>query len=111
MVVTVLVKLLRKPTLGPEQDKRMYSRRFDGTNSGSNVLQYLVKCHQGCGEEFVVSAPDRQDSRLVDGVEVGCSNCGERYVFTVDGDGEPSLDSSKGEENITGVDSDRSTHF
>ncbi len=74
-------------------------------------MQYLVDCHQGCGDEFVVNAPDRSDPRLVEGVKVACEHCSEQYRFTVDGDGEPSLDSSKGDQNIDGSHADDSTHY
>ncbi len=75
-------------------------------------MQHIVDCWNGCGEEFVVNAPDRTDPKLTDGVKVACTNCTEPYTFTVDGDGEPSLDSdvSLGA-NIDDVDADSNTHF
>lgn len=56
-------------------------------------MEYIETCYEGCQEEFVVHAPDRQDSRLTDGVPVRCEHCGHKYRFTVDGDGEPDLQS------------------
>ncbi len=76
-------------------------------------MQYLVECWEECGEEFSVHAPDRQDPRLTDGINVKCEECEHPYIFTVDGDGEPSLD-SLGEslgDNIDDVDADQSTNF
>lgn len=55
-------------------------------------MQYPVECWEGCGEDFIVTAPDRQDPRLVEGVPTQCPECDKKYIFTVDGDGEPSLD-------------------
>lgn len=60
-------------------------------------MQYVEECWANCQEEFVVNAPDRSDPALVEGVAVKCTECGEPYTFTVDGDGEPSLDSPKPE--------------
>lgn len=77
-------------------------------------MQYVVECWSSCGEEFVVHAPDRRDPALVEGVPAVCTECGAKYTFTVDGDGEPSLDSLDEEqlgENISGVRSDESTHY
>jgi hypothetical protein len=77
-------------------------------------MEYVVTCWSGCGEDFTVNAPSRGSDELTSGVKVKHADCGEEYVFTVDGDGEPSLDSLDREqlgENITGVDSERSTHF
>jgi hypothetical protein len=76
-------------------------------------MQYIVTCWEGCGDDFVVNAPDRQDPALTDGVQVGCTHCGTPYTFTVDGDGEPSLDSlddSLGQ-NIDGPNAADSTHY
>lgn len=77
-------------------------------------MQMTVDCWDGCGEEFVVEAPSRNTDELVEGVPVSCSHCGHGYIFTVDGDGEPDLmspDPAALGENISGHDSDRSTHF
>jgi len=73
-----------------------------------------VECWNGCGEEFIAVSPSRGSDELTDGVPVACTSCGHRYIFTVDGDGEPDLQDAEGEglgQNITGVDSDRSTNF
>ncbi len=76
-------------------------------------MQFLVECWEGCGGEFLVQGPDRQDPRLTDGIKVACETCEKQYTFTVDGDGEPSLDSVEGGlgENIDGLKADESTHF
>jgi hypothetical protein len=78
-------------------------------------MQYPMDCWANCGADFVVEvAASRGSAELTEGIQVNCTECGEGYVFTVDGDGEPSLDSPDPEqlgENITGHDSERSTHF
>lgn len=77
-------------------------------------MEYIMECYEGCGEETVVHAPDRQDPRLVDGVKHVCEHCGAEYVFTVDGDGEPELQSADPEsmgQNISGYGSEDATHY
>lgn len=78
-------------------------------------MEYISECWNGCGEEFVVHAPDRSDPRLVEGVQTRCDECGHPYIFTVDGDGEPELQDAEDTEslgqNISGRGSEDSTHY
>ncbi len=77
-------------------------------------MQTLMDCWNGCGSEFVVESPSRGSDQLTAGVPAQCPDCGEKYKFTVDGDGEAGLeavdDDSLGE-NISGVDADSSTNY
>jgi DNA-directed RNA polymerase subunit RPC12/RpoP len=56
-------------------------------------MDYVVECWEECGKDFTVHAPSRGSEQLIAGVQVRCEHCGHPYQFTVDGDGEPSLDS------------------
>jgi hypothetical protein len=74
-------------------------------------MEYIQDCWQGCGEEFVVHAPDRQDPQLTEGVPAQCNHCGQKYTFTVDGDGEPSLDPIDDESLGQNIEDPDATHF
>ncbi len=81
-------------------------------------MQYIMECwaDENCGKEFTVVAPSRGTDELTMGIKVKCTNCEHPYIFTVDGDGEPELQDVSGNpdsigQNITGHDSESSTHY
>lgn len=79
-------------------------------------MQTPVECWAECGEEFIAESPSRGSDELTAGVKVECPHCHHKYIFTVDGDGEADLQDASGDDehlgqNITGHDSERSTHY
>ncbi len=56
-------------------------------------MDAVLNCWEGCGEDVAFHAPSRGSDALTDGVDVKCSECGQPYTLTVDGDGEIDLES------------------